>query len=205
MRKLKFVICAIFVLLVFIAFTYIRHSENTSYQVGQENIVNKNAVKTQQENVKAEQDTIKTIPDTLKTIRDTLEAELGTFLITQRMIKIKQDTIIVRDTVKVIEAAQEKQQQPGRVNIKETEVEDRIIVIGNKKIEIKGSLSFVQIEQLTGVPASFLIKKLKLPSEISRTKNLGSLVRVHGFQMQDVRKYIREYLKIKTLANLVLV
>ena len=200
MKKLKFIICSIFVLLAFIAFTYIRHSENTSYQVGQEKIVNKNTVRIQQGNVKAEQDTIKTIPDTLKTIRDTLEAELGTFIITQRTIKIKQDTIIVRDTVQVIEALQE-QHQPGRVNIKETEVEDRIIIIGNKKIEIKGSLSFVQIEQLTGVPASFLIKKLKLPAEISRTKNLGSLVRVYGFEMQDVRKYIREYLKIKTLAN----
>jgi len=193
MKKLKFILYSIFALSIFIAFAYLRHGENTSYPLIQEEIVNKDAVKTQQESVKADQDTIETICDTLETSQ-------GTIIITQRTIKTRQGTIIVtRDTVETIETALEEQKPRRRVNIdvKEDEVEDRVIIIGNKKIEIRGNFSFAQIEQLTGVPASFLIKKLQLPSGVSRTRNLGNLRRVYGFEMQDVRKYIREYLGIK--------
>jgi len=75
------------------------------------------------------------------------------------------------------------------------EAEERIIKIGDKEIILRGNLSFSQIEKLTGVPSSYLISKLKLPPNASRSINLGNLRKRYGFMMQDVRKYIREYLE----------
>ena len=75
------------------------------------------------------------------------------------------------------------------------EAEERIIKIGDKEIILRGNLSFSQIEKLTGVPSSYLFSKLKLPPNVSRNVNMGNLRKRYGFTMQDVRKYIREYLE----------
>jgi len=78
---------------------------------------------------------------------------------------------------------------------KTAEAEERIIKIGDKEIILRGNLSFSQIEKLTGVPSSYLFSKLKLPPNVSRNVNMGNLRKRYGFTMQDVRKYIREYLE----------
>ena len=90
-----------------------------------------------------------------------------------------------------IDAEKEMREQK---NVKD-EVEERIIEIGNKKIVITGSLTFGQIERITGVPAHFLTRKLGIPPNYRRNLNLGRLRRMYNFKIQDVRKYIREYLK----------
>ena len=73
--------------------------------------------------------------------------------------------------------------------------EERTIKIGNTELVIRGNLSLNQIEKMTGVPVSYLISKLKLPPNVSRNTNIGNLRKRHGFTMQDVRKFIREYLE----------
>ena len=73
--------------------------------------------------------------------------------------------------------------------------EERIVKIGDKDIVIRGNYTFSQIEDETGVPAGYLLSKLKLPSDTPRNTNIGNLRKQYGFQMQDVRKYIREYLE----------
>jgi len=101
------------------------------------------------------------------------------------------DTLIYKsDSLKI---------RPGlrkAVEAEETaEAEERIIKIGDKEIILRGNLSLSQIEIITGVPSSYLISKLKLPPSASRNINLGNLRKRYGFTMQDVRKYIREYLE----------
>ncbi len=71
--------------------------------------------------------------------------------------------------------------------------EERTIKIGNTELVIRGNVSLAQIEQMTGVPASYLISKLKLPPNVSRNINIGNLKKTYGFVMQDLRKCIREY------------
>ena len=73
--------------------------------------------------------------------------------------------------------------------------EERTIKIGNTELVIRGNISLNQIEKMTGVPVSYLISKLKLPPNVSRNSNIGNLRKKHGFTMQDVRKFIREYLE----------
>ncbi len=191
MKRLKFIVFLIIVLSAFIAVAFIRKRDNIDNSSVQDKSVNNDTVATQQGSVKADQDTI-------KILCDTLETELGTLIITQRTLRTIQGTIIVTlDTIKMKAAVLPEPQPTVRQsnNSKENDAEDRIIKIDGREIEIIGRVSFSQIEMLTGVPASFLIKKLKLPSNISKTRNLGNLRRTYGFEMRDVRKYIREYLK----------
>ncbi|RKY82985.1 hypothetical protein DRQ09_10780, partial [candidate division KSB1 bacterium] len=69
------------------------------------------------------------------------------------------------------------------------------IEIRGKKIEINGSMSLEDIENITEVPSQYLISKLSLPQNVSKKRNIGFLKRMYRFNMQDVRKYIREYIK----------
>lgn len=73
--------------------------------------------------------------------------------------------------------------------------EERTIKVGEKDVAIMGYMTLAEIESLTSCSASHLISKLKLPSDVSKNTNIGKLKRIYGFDIQDVRKYIREYLK----------
>lgn len=73
--------------------------------------------------------------------------------------------------------------------------DDSYVKVGNKLIEIKGSHSLSQIEELTGVPASYLIKQLDLPENVSMKKNTGNLRKTYGFSLEKMRDHLREYLK----------
>lgn len=59
--------------------------------------------------------------------------------------------------------------------------------------EIKGSLTFNEIESLTKVPASYILEALKLPKTISKDEKLSSLKKAHGFEIKEVRKIIADY------------
>jgi hypothetical protein len=58
---------------------------------------------------------------------------------------------------------------------------------GLQRQEINGRLSLAEVERLTGVPASALIKKLNLPAGTSKDERLGRLRRRYGFSIQQVR------------------
>lgn len=58
---------------------------------------------------------------------------------------------------------------------------------------IQGSMTLADVEQATGVPANYLIERLKLPETTSKTARLGQLRRKHGFTLSDVRKAVADY------------
>jgi len=58
---------------------------------------------------------------------------------------------------------------------------------GLRQQEINGRLSLADVERLTGVPASSIIKKLNLPAGTSKNERLGYLRRRYGFSIQQVR------------------
>jgi len=58
---------------------------------------------------------------------------------------------------------------------------------------IRGSMTFMEIEKLTHVPATYLIKVLKLPESTSTEKQLGQLKEKYGFEINDVRSIINDY------------
>ena len=58
---------------------------------------------------------------------------------------------------------------------------------------IRGSMTFNEIEEATGVPAVYIIESLKLPESISEDERLGPLKRQYGFEMNDVREIVKGY------------
>lgn len=58
---------------------------------------------------------------------------------------------------------------------------------GLRQQEINGRLTLGDVQKLTGVPASDIIKKLNLPASTSVDERLGRLRKRHGFTMQQVR------------------
>lgn len=58
---------------------------------------------------------------------------------------------------------------------------------------MRGMMTFQEIEDLTGVPTTYIIQNLSLPQGVSPDERLGRLRRAHGFTMQDVRRIVVEY------------
>jgi hypothetical protein len=58
---------------------------------------------------------------------------------------------------------------------------------------IRGSMTFNEIEEATGVPAVYIIESLKLPESTSEDERLGPLKREYGFEMNDVREIVKGY------------
>ncbi|HUT25173.1 MAG TPA: DUF4405 domain-containing protein [Sumerlaeia bacterium] len=58
---------------------------------------------------------------------------------------------------------------------------------------IEGSMTFRQVEELTGVPALQIIHDLGLPSDVSLDEHLGRLRRRYKFEMEEVREIVVEY------------
>ncbi len=63
----------------------------------------------------------------------------------------------------------------------------------NENLLIRGSMTFKEIEETTGVPAKYIIEKLELPESISTGAQLGPLKRKYGFEISDVREIIRDF------------
>ena len=60
-------------------------------------------------------------------------------------------------------------------------------------VQIRGSMTLLEVEKATGVPVNYIIESLKLPSSISRKERLGVLKRTYGFEINDVREVIHKY------------
>ena len=60
-------------------------------------------------------------------------------------------------------------------------------------IQIRGSMTLIEVEKATGVPVNHIIETMKLPSSISGEERLGVLKRTYGFEINDVREVIRKY------------
>jgi len=58
---------------------------------------------------------------------------------------------------------------------------------------ITGSMTLGKVEELTGVPVSFLRQSLDLPESVSENERLGPLGRRYGFEVEDVRRAVRNY------------
>ena len=60
-----------------------------------------------------------------------------------------------------------------------------------KHMEIRGSTTLYEVEQLTGVSVENILRKLNLPLDIPADQQLGKLRRKYGFKMDDVRKIVK--------------
>ena len=60
-------------------------------------------------------------------------------------------------------------------------------------IPIRGSMTLEEVEETTGVPASYVINSLKLPKSISTEEQLGKIKRLYGIELNDVREVIKKY------------
>jgi hypothetical protein len=60
-------------------------------------------------------------------------------------------------------------------------------------VSIRGSMTLKDVEETTGVPASHIIESLKLPESISVEERLGPLKRKYGFEIDAVRRIVKEY------------
>ncbi len=58
---------------------------------------------------------------------------------------------------------------------------------------IDGSMTLKEIEQSTGVPASYIIDSLGLPEAVSAKEKLGSLKRKQSFEISNVREAVKAY------------
>ena len=61
--------------------------------------------------------------------------------------------------------------------------------------KIDGSMSLTEIEQLTGVPAVVVLRKLGLPADVRVDARLGRLSKEHGFELHDVREVVRKHVE----------
>jgi hypothetical protein len=59
--------------------------------------------------------------------------------------------------------------------------------------EIRGSMSLLEVEEVTGVPIEYVMSKLGLPANVDKTEQLGRLRRAHGFQMEELREAVETY------------
>ncbi len=87
---------------------------------------------------------------------------------------------------------------PGRRQHLETPGEpDSNQVGGLTADDLRGSMSFAEIEQATGVSATLILRELGLPEDVPRDTNLGQIRRQYGFEMDDVRRVVGQHLPSK--------
>ncbi len=67
----------------------------------------------------------------------------------------------------------------------------------HKAASIRGSMTLNEVEEITGVPVSYIIDQLKLPEPMSVEARLGPLKRQHGFEIDDVREIVKRHQKTK--------
>ena len=58
---------------------------------------------------------------------------------------------------------------------------------------VRGSMTLAEVEQSTNVPINHILKELGIRDEISPDERMGPLRHKYGFQMETVRKIIKNY------------
>jgi len=76
-----------------------------------------------------------------------------------------------------------------------TKIESNLSNAKNRNKLIKGSMTLREVEEVTKVPAPYIIKSLGLPKFTSVNEKLSTLKNTYGFEMNDVIKIIAEYKK----------
>lgn len=56
---------------------------------------------------------------------------------------------------------------------------------------IDGQMTLGEVERQTGVASTRILRELGLPADLSRDEPLARLARRHGFQVEDVRRVVR--------------
>ncbi len=82
---------------------------------------------------------------------------------------------------------------PVEKNAKKANVSGTLSSHKYEDIQIRGSMTLLEVEKATGVPVKHIIETMKLPSSISGEERLGVLKRTYGFEINDVREVIRKY------------
>jgi hypothetical protein len=54
-------------------------------------------------------------------------------------------------------------------------------------------MTLSEIQEATGVPASYIIEELGLPPGVEMGQRLGRLRTTHGFTVDDVRRVVQTY------------
>ena len=60
------------------------------------------------------------------------------------------------------------------------------------RFQIEGSMTLADVEKLTGIPASAILRELGLPGNLPTDVNLGRLRKEYGFEMNAVRDAVRK-------------
>ena len=60
-------------------------------------------------------------------------------------------------------------------------------------VQVWGSMTLLEAEKATGVPAEYIIKQLGLTPDMAQDECLGDLRKIYEFTMDDVRSIIQEY------------
>lgn len=63
----------------------------------------------------------------------------------------------------------------------------------HEDIQIYGSMTLNDVEHNTGVPVEYIIRELKLSPDTNREEKLGSLKKMLGFTMEDIRTIVNNY------------
>ena len=58
---------------------------------------------------------------------------------------------------------------------------------------VRGSMTLREVEQTTGVPVSYLVRRLGLPRDVGLDERLGWLSRKYGFSIGDARRVVETY------------
>jgi len=61
--------------------------------------------------------------------------------------------------------------------------------------EVVGSMTLNDLERVTGVPATVILRELGLPQHVLTDARLGRLRQEHGFELHDVREIVRRHLE----------
>jgi hypothetical protein len=62
---------------------------------------------------------------------------------------------------------------------------------------IRGSMTLREVQEATGVPVDFITASLRLPRSVSPNERLGLLKRTYGFEINEVREIVKQYLTTK--------
>lgn len=65
----------------------------------------------------------------------------------------------------------------------------------NETKTIKGSMTLIEVEIATGVPAAYIIKSLNLPNTVSENEKLSNLKNTYNFEMSVLRDLVDNYKK----------
>lgn len=58
---------------------------------------------------------------------------------------------------------------------------------------ILGSMTLMEVQNETGVPYTYVLRKLGLSEDISPDEQLGRLRKAYGFSVEDVRRIVKDY------------